>query len=386
MGRRGKQQELVVAGHGTGGIGPHLVEENPGPAGRRIVPRVHVQRGDVEAVARLDVAEVLPEGILWGMGHEIAPVVRRRSGHLGDLGNRQHVREGPDRNVRDRDAEVEIGCVGQVFVAEQIGREFRVALDTRRPVPGHQRDQLVGPPVPGAEIRHDPAGRLGNRGGVVGMPHGGKLHLVLALIGAAVGADLAGGPGLGGDPGHRIVAVVPVVRGGGEFAVGLVLPPDILDHDRIPVAGKPRGDALLEAEGLLVVGRPDQHGWKATGEVRREIPVGGQLHAVPHRGEVTELDPDRVGAFGRVVRYRRTLGGQCFGGNQRCDDESQGNIQAEPHWEKSGRGNCKQPQDPQPRGRRGAVSRGGMVPGTAGNYRCLLANPSDLSHADSRLT
>lgn len=129
-----------------------------------------------------------------------------------------------------------------------------------------------------------------------GLALGGHEHLADAPGRLAGAGDAAVRPILRADPGQRVHGVGEHQRR--VFAAHWILalaPPlaaRLLEDQRDPEVGKPRAVARDEAlddgaaEALQRVHGADEDGRERRPAARRQVDVGGQLHAVPHGHEV----------------------------------------------------------------------------------------------------
>ena len=257
-----------------------------------------MERGDVEAVLVVDVADVIPPGVARLVRDERLEVGGRRTGGLEHV----NVRKGPPRGL-----EVEFaGVRGRVdhllhlehHVARRLRRDAVEDLGAGAPEPAQARGQLGHAAEDDPEVAQAAAGGLGKRGRMGRVAGGGELHLVLAQVGAAVGADPPVRPGLLGEPRHHVVAVAAVVARDEVLALGLESAAHVLDGDRKAVAGEPARRRVLAPMRHLAVGGADLDDRQWLPGTDGEVEVGGQPDAVAHGDHVRGVEPHLVGAFG----------------------------------------------------------------------------------------
>ena len=153
---------------------------------------------------------------------------------------------------------------------------------------------LVGQVLEGIRGRHlgRDRGQVG-RGGACGPPLGPT------EVGAADHADLAGAPGLRGDPLDQVVAVESVERSERiPFAFRIVPPACVCRDDHIAAFGEPgRGFALA----VVVVRRVGENAGVRAGRSARGVDVDGEAGAVAHGDEDAARDVDFVLGAGVVA-------------------------------------------------------------------------------------
>ena len=173
-------------------------------------------------------------------------------------------------------------------------------------VDAEARHRGRGPPLRVAEVEAqferpaavDPAvvevggGQVGHHRLEVGRRGGGRLQRGHAHVGGAVDAHLAVAPGLDRRPLDRVVAVVALVAVERHHALRLEAAAAVLHHHRVAVFGGDDGVDHLAAHVLrdrLVVGDAvDEHGVALA--VVGPVDVGGEAHAVAHRGHHVAFD------------------------------------------------------------------------------------------------
>src|SRR5229473_4599496 len=115
----------------------------------------------------------------------------------------------------------------------------------------------------------------------VGRVFGGGKPLDCAGIGEAKGAHAAVGPGLLRDPFDSVVAVVPLIPVGIEFAVGSIAAADVLDNDGIAACDGFFEGFVIAKRRFLAVGRSIDERWEAPG-LGGEQNISAENYTVAH--------------------------------------------------------------------------------------------------------
>ena len=136
-----------------------------------------------------------------------------------------------------------------------------------------------------------------------------RLHdLRVAQVGAAVGADLAVGPGLCGQPRRGIGAVLDVVFRDGVAPLGLELAAHVLYGDDEALTREEARGGVRATMSALVVGRADQTTGSRSPASLRDVEVGREPHAVAHRHpELSRSSTSNRGAW--LIRQASALRG-----------------------------------------------------------------------------
>ena len=238
------------------------------------------------------------------MRGEPLPVARRCAHPVDEIEDRK----GPEDFAR-----IDLGQDGvEVVVRGRLreaglrsrGREHRPDLAPifTKPVRARgqrQRSALVEP-----EVSPRAATSLRNHRDVMGILQRRRLQLVFAEVRAAVGAHFSGRPGLRGQPLDRVIAVFGVAGRNDVFPLRLEFSAHILDRDHVALAREP-ASWLDRPVRVLVVGGAHHDHRKLLREALREVEVGGEQHAIPHRNQHAALDPHRVLRLGRQDGFRR---------------------------------------------------------------------------------
>jgi hypothetical protein len=149
----------------------------------------------------------------------------------------------------------------------------------------------------------------GEAGRQVGRRKRRQRMLGAAGVGETDRAHLAVAPRLPPEPFDRVVAVRPLQREGIPFPFRVEAPAYVLQRDDVAVAREElRGGN--QAEAALVIRRAfedDGEGANRAGaRVQREVEVGGEAHAIPHRNQHVALD-HHVITGGRSLPARRRV-------------------------------------------------------------------------------
>ena len=262
------------------------IELIEGLRGVEVVPAAHDECGDGDVVPVRSGVDGCPVGIRGRQVQPVTPEVQVASGEARDVFQRKHA--------------ADFGPVLEVNGLRSASGHAQAPVDEHTKLEGAAGANEAG------EVVH--ADGLRRQAGEAWMRQGRAEPLDRTQVGTTGHADAAVAPGLFGNPGLGVVAVLRLRDEGRPGTVGIPASAHVLDHAGVAGVGQ-RASLADVVVRCVVVGGADQDGGDSRvggfARATRVINVGREMDAVAHPDSAVDLNLD--GAGGGHVWVRGAL-------------------------------------------------------------------------------